>query len=135
MKVGIIGSGFTPQLAIMLIQKWENHFQIKQKLAEEIDEQHHSLEFRTMLATLDLKRILQDDAITDDEKMKLYSMALSHSRNVDKNAYWLFPILEKLFQMSESAVVSSSKQKTNNPKNKRFQKTRLFGMCLNYIRA
>ena len=64
----------------------------------------------TSATNLDIKRILQDDPVSDDEKMKKYSTALTRYLSATKNSEmpWFASILGKLFKLSENVVVSNS---------------------------
>ena len=63
----------------------------------------------TSATNLDIERILEDDSVSDDQKMKMYSTALTKHLNATKNNEmpWFAPILDKLFKLSENVVVST----------------------------
>ena len=63
----------------------------------------------TSATNLDLERILEDDSVSDDQKMKMYSTALTRYLSATKNndMPWFAPIFGKLFKLSENFVVSN----------------------------
>ena len=63
----------------------------------------------TSATNLDIEHILEDDSVSDDEKMKMYSTALTRYFSATKNNEmpWFVPILGKLFKMSENVVISN----------------------------
>ena len=56
---------------------------------------------------LDIERILEGVSVNDDEKMKMYSSALTRCLSATKinEMPWFAPILCKLFKLSENVVV------------------------------
>ena len=63
----------------------------------------------TAAINLDIKRILEDDIVSDDQKMKMYSTALTRYLSATKNneMVWFAPIFGKLFKLSENVAVSN----------------------------
>ena len=53
----------------------------------------------TSATNLDIERILEDDSVSDDQKMTLYSTALTRYLSATKNNEmpWFSPIFGKLF--------------------------------------
>ena len=62
----------------------------------------------TSASNLEIESILSDNTIRDDQKMKMYSTALnrylSAARSLDMP--WFAPVLGKLFNMGETAVIT-----------------------------
>ena len=62
----------------------------------------------TSASNLEIESILSDNRISDDQKMKLYYTALNRYLNAAKSLEMpcFPPVLEKLFKMSETAVIT-----------------------------
>ena len=60
----------------------------------------------TSSTNLDIERILEDDSVSDDKKMQMYSTALTRHLSATKNTEmpWFAPIFGKLFILSENVV-------------------------------
>ena len=78
---------------------------------EKLLERKHSRPVKKLSSAtnIDIERILGDNSVSDDEKMKMYSTALTRFLSVTKNNEmpWFAPILGKLFKLSENVVVSN----------------------------
>ena len=79
---------------------------------EKLLEQMHSRSVQkkvTSATNLDIERILEDDSVRDDQKMKMYATALTRYLSATKNneMQWFAPICGKLFKLSENDVVSN----------------------------
>ena len=63
----------------------------------------------TSATNLDIERILEDDSVSDDHKIKMYSTALTTYLSATKNNEmpWFAPIFGKLFKLSENVVISN----------------------------
>ena len=63
----------------------------------------------TSATNLDIERILEDDSVSDDQKMKLYSTVLTRYLSATKNneMHRFAMILGKLFKLSENVVASN----------------------------
>ena len=62
----------------------------------------------TSASNLEIESILSDNTISDDQKMKIYSTALNRYLSSAKSLEipGFAPVLGKLFQMSETAVIT-----------------------------
>ena len=76
----------------------------------QLDKKHsRSVEKKVTSATnLEIERILSDNTISDDQKLKMYSMALNRYLSAAKSLElpWFAPVLGKLFKMGETAVIT-----------------------------
>ena len=91
----------------------------------------------TSATNLDLERILEDDSVSDDQKMKMYLTALTRYLSATKNNEmpWFAPIFGKLFKLSENVVVSKPPgEEQHIRKNIKLLITRLFGTWLKHIK-
>ena len=63
----------------------------------------------TSATNLDIERILEDDSVSDDEKMTMYSTALTRYLSAIKNneMSWFALVFGKLFKLIENVVVSN----------------------------
>ena len=63
----------------------------------------------TSVTNLDIERIFEDDSVSEDQKMNMYSSALTRYLSATKNNEmpWFAPIFGKLFKLSENVVVSN----------------------------
>ena len=63
----------------------------------------------TSAINLDIERILEDDSVSDDLKMEMYSTALTRLLSETKNNEmpWVKPIFGMLFKLSVNVVVSN----------------------------
>ena len=64
----------------------------------------------TSVTNLDIERIIEDDSVCDEEKMKMYSTPLTRYFSATKNneMSWFAPIFSKLFKVSENVVISNT---------------------------
>ena len=62
----------------------------------------------TSATNLEIESILSDNTISDDQKMKMYSMALNKYLSAAKSHEmpWFAPVLGKLVKMGETAVIT-----------------------------
>ena len=91
----------------------------------------------TSATNLDIERVLEDDSVSDDQKMKMYSTALTRYLSATKNNEmpWRAPIFGKLFKLSGMSSSLTLLVKNNRfRKNIKLLKTRLFGTCLKHIK-
>ena len=77
---------------------------------KQLDKKHsRSIEKKVTSATnLEIESILSDNTISDDQKMKMYSMALNRYLSAAKRLEmpWFAPVLGKRFKMGETAVIT-----------------------------
>ena len=77
---------------------------------KQLDKKHsRSVEKKvTSASNLEIESILSDNTISDDQKMKMYSMALNRYLSAAKSLEmpWFAPVLRKLFKMDETALIT-----------------------------
>ena len=117
--------------------------QIKEKNVYEHEKLLEKKHFRrverkvTSATNIHIERILEDDSVSEVQKMKMYSTALTRYFSATKNDEmpWFGPIFGKLFKLTENVVVSNPPgEQQQIPEEYQLLKTRLFGTCLKHIK-
>ena len=89
------------------------HLKDKESFEHEklLDKKHSSSAEKkiTLASNLEIEIILSDKTISDNQKMKIYSTSLNRYLSAANSLemLWFAPILEKLFKMGETAVITT----------------------------